>query len=46
MDKKELPAHKVSLTKEYFIGKFEVTQLLWNTIMKNNPSKTRGKNFL
>ena len=43
MDKKELPAHKVSLTKEYFIGKFEVTQLLWNTIMKNNPSKNKGE---
>lgn len=43
MDKKELPAHKVSLTKEYFIGKFEVTQLLWNTIMENNPSKNKGE---
>jgi len=45
MDKKELPAHKVSLTKEYFIGKFEVTQLLWNTIMENNPSKNKGEKF-
>ena len=43
MDKKELPAHMVSLTKEYFIGKFEVTQLLWNTIMENNPSKNKGE---
>ena len=37
------PAHKVKLTKDYFIGETEVTQALWEAVMGSNPSKS-GKN--
>ena len=39
----EKPAHKVTLSN-YAIGKFEVTQALWTTVMGNNPSKFKGDN--
>lgn len=29
----EAPVHEVTLTKNYYIGKFEVTQALWNAVM-------------
>lgn len=31
------PAHKVTLTKDYYMGETEVTQELWEKIMGNNP---------
>ena len=34
----ETPAHKVKLTKDYFIGETEVTQALWEAVMGSNPS--------
>jgi formylglycine-generating enzyme required for sulfatase activity len=34
--------HKVTLTKSFFIGKYEVTQELWEGVMGNNPSYTKG----
>ena len=34
----ELPMHEVKLTKDYYIGKTEVTQELWESVMGNNPS--------
>ena len=34
----ELPAHRVTLTNNYYIGKYEVTQALWKAVMKKNPS--------
>ena len=34
----EKPAHKVKLTKDYFIGETEVTQALWEAVMGSNPS--------
>lgn len=37
----ERPAHSVFLVS-YYIGETEVTQDLWQAIMGNNPSKTRG----
>jgi len=30
--------HKVTITKDYYIGKYEVTQRQWTKIMGNNPS--------
>ncbi len=30
--------HKVTLTKDFFIGVFEVTQGQWDKVMKSNPS--------
>ena len=35
----ETPAHKVKLTKDYFIGETEVTQALWEAVMGSNPSE-------
>jgi formylglycine-generating enzyme required for sulfatase activity len=34
----ERPAHKVTLTQPYYLGKFEVTQEQWEKIMGGNPS--------
>lgn len=34
----ELPVHVVTLTSAFYIGRFEVTQLQWQTIMGSNPS--------
>ena len=41
----EKPRHKVTLTKDYYIGKYEVTQALWQVVMGNNPSDFKGDNF-
>lgn len=35
----EKPAHKVTLTHDYYMGEYEVTQALWNEVMGNNPSQ-------
>ena len=35
----EKPAHKVKLTKDYFIGETEVTHALWEAVMGSNPSE-------
>ena len=34
----EFPVHRVILSNDYYIGETPVTQSLWRTIMKNNPS--------
>ena len=34
----ERPVHQVTLTNDYYIGKYEVTQALWQAVMGNNPS--------
>ena len=38
----EKPAHQVTLTKNYYIGKYEVTQALWKMVMNSNPSAISG----
>jgi len=35
----EKPAHPVRITKAFEIGKYEVTQAQWQSVMGNNPSK-------
>ena len=37
----EKPTHSVTLS-DYYIGKFEVTQELWEAVMGSNPSKFNG----
>ena len=44
-DGDEKPTHQVTLTNDYYIGKYEVTQALWQTVMGNNPSKFKGDNL-
>lgn len=38
----ELPAHEVLLTEDYCIGKYEVTQALWNVVMDSKYSTNDG----
>jgi len=35
----EVPEHKVCITQDYVLGKYEVTQAQWLQVMGNNPSK-------
>ena len=39
--KDEYPVHRVTLS-DYYIGKCEVTQELWEAVMGSNPSKFKG----
>lgn len=41
----EKPTHQVTLTNDYYIGKYEVTQALWQAVMGNNPSYFKGDNL-
>ena len=41
----EEPTHQVTLTNDYYIGKYEVTQALWQVVMGNNPSYFKGDNL-
>ena len=41
----EKPTHKVTLTNNYYIGKYEVTQALWQAVMGSNPSYFKGDNL-
>ena len=40
----EKPAHEVTLS-DYYIGQTEVTQALWEAVMGNNPSDSKGDNL-
>ena len=41
----EKPTHQVTITNDYYIGKYEVTQALWQAVMGNNPSCFKGDNL-
>lgn len=41
----EKPTHQVTLTNDYYIGKYEVTQALWQAVMGNDPSHFKGDNL-
>ncbi len=36
--------HQVTLTDDYYLGKFEVTQAQWEAVMGSNPSSFKGAN--
>lgn len=40
----EEPAHEVKITRDYYIGRTEVTQKLWQAVMGINPSLIKGEN--
>ena len=40
----EKPAHQVTLS-DFYIGKYEVTQVQWVAVMGNNPSSIKGDNL-
>lgn len=41
-DDDEKPAHRVQITKAFEMGKYEVTQAEWESVMGSNPSNFRG----
>ena len=41
----EKPVHQVILTNDYYMGKYEVTQALWQTVKGSNPSYFKGDNL-
>ena len=38
----ERPAHQVTISRPFYLGKYEVTQAQWHAIMGNNPSLFTG----
>ena len=42
--KNEKPAHLVTVS-DFYMGKYEVTQVQWNAIMGKNPSNFKGDNL-
>jgi formylglycine-generating enzyme required for sulfatase activity len=38
----EMPLHEVRLTRRISIGRYQVTQALWENVMGSNPSKFKG----
>jgi formylglycine-generating enzyme required for sulfatase activity len=42
-DKNETPQHRVTLSKSFYLGKYEVTQAQWEAVMGDNPSKFKGR---
>ena len=41
----EKPIHQVTLINDYYMGKYEVTQALWEAVMGSNPSYFKGDNL-
>jgi formylglycine-generating enzyme required for sulfatase activity len=41
-DADEKPVHKVTITKPFYMGIYEVTQEQWQALMGDNPSKYKG----
>jgi formylglycine-generating enzyme required for sulfatase activity len=41
-DGDETPMHKVTITKPFYLGKYEVTQEQWQELMGSNPSEFKG----
>jgi formylglycine-generating enzyme required for sulfatase activity len=40
----EKPRHRVQITRSFEIGKYEVTQAQWVSVMGSNPSSNKGDN--
>jgi formylglycine-generating enzyme required for sulfatase activity len=38
----ELPPHNVTLTRAFYMGRYEVTQAQWSSVMGSNPSYFQG----
>jgi formylglycine-generating enzyme required for sulfatase activity len=42
-DDHETPQHRVRISKPFYLGKYEVTQALWEAVMGSNPGKFKGR---
>jgi formylglycine-generating enzyme required for sulfatase activity len=42
---KEKPVHQVTIREGFYMGRYEVTQAQWQTVMGNNPSPYKGENL-
>ncbi|WP_321428805.1 formylglycine-generating enzyme family protein [uncultured Methanolobus sp.] len=40
----EQPIHRVSISKQFYFGKYPVTQKEWKAVMGSNPSRFKGDN--
>ena len=38
----ETPQHRVTISKPFYMGKYEVTQAQWKAVMGENPSRFKG----
>ena len=51
-DDNEKPAHRVTISQPFYLGKYPVTQAQWEAVMGTNPSRfmaiptIRGKCFV
>jgi formylglycine-generating enzyme required for sulfatase activity len=43
VERTKIPARKVTISKSFYLGKYEVTQEQWYTVMGNNPAKFLGR---
>lgn len=41
----ETPAHQVTFKESFYMGKYEVTQAQWKSVMGTNPSSFKGNNL-
>ncbi len=41
----EKPVHKVIISRDFWMGKYEITQAQWKAVMGNNPSYFKGDNL-
>jgi formylglycine-generating enzyme required for sulfatase activity len=41
-DDDETPQHRVSISRPFYLGAYEVTQAQWTAVMGNNPSSFKG----
>jgi len=44
-DDDEGPLHEVTISRGFWLGKYEVTQAQWEGVMESNPSKNLGANL-
>ena len=38
----EKPAHRVTISQPFYLGKYPVTQAQWEAVMGDNPSQFKG----
>ena len=44
-DEDELPVREISITSDFYMGIYEVTQAQWEAVMGNNPSSFKGSDL-